>query len=579
MSVAKVLKLAEHRDRRHYRLALTRAMLGRDRARRVLIDHLAEVADLTGSDRVAVAWIDEYGPGVVHPHVVLDLLSDRPRRLFSAERLEKAWDFGIPGVLDDLGNAREERTATFAVALGSDGARGWFLVADSVTRQLLVQEGRRDRLMFLAGEISSVVLHADLGRTDDDGGSFAGWQFLKDLEGHESDGERSGIVGRRFEAGRLVVALVEEDLCVPAERRSELAERAWESVSSDDDIGPDERTLLGNMLEAYEDGELTRVATATLDAGRAAERVDHPAGALELYRCAYEVAAALCEPQTAIEAARASGRVLRRRGEWEHANRWYETALEIARRAQIWDLVARTRAGLAVIDKDRGDFEAARSGFESALELADRASDAQDTKASIYQDLMNLEYLAGELPIAARHGWRAVNTCATDGARARCLVAFAWILKELGDLEAAEDAYAVARETCEEHYYSVYAHAGFAHMAALRGDDDAYDRRMAECDALGWEDGPTTSKAEILYFRGLAHSVLGRWEEARTWLERAATFADEHSLDVIRDDAESALEELSGEEARPRTSTSPAPPEVRAGLRAMRDEVAGVVGA
>lgn len=579
MSVAKVLKLAEHRDRRHYRLALTRAMLGRDRARRVLVDHLAEVAELTGSDRVAVAWIDEYGPGVVHPHVVLDLLSDRPRRLFSAERLEKAWDFGIPGILDDLGNATDERTATFAVALGSDGARGWFLVADSVTRQLHVQEGRRDRLMFLAGEISSVVLHADLGRTDDDGGSFAGWRFLKDLEGHESDGVRSGIVGRRFEVSRLVVGLVAEDLCVPAERRSELAERAWESVSADDDIGADERALLGGVLEAYEDGELTRVAAATLDAGRAAERIDHPAGALELYRCAYEIAAALCDPQKAIEAARASGRVLRRRGEWKQADQWYETALEIAQRAKIWDLIARTRVGLAVIRKDRGDLSGAREGLEEALEAANIAKDA-DTTASVYHDLMTLEYTAGELPLAARHGWRAVNTYASDDGRSRCLVAFAWILRELGDLEAAEDAYAVASETAGEFYYRIYAHDGFAHMAALRGDAEAFDQRAARCDALGWEDGPATAKAEILYYRGVSHQLLGRTDEARSWLERAIDFAQAHSLEVVLRQARTALGELSGPTpVGKKPDITPAPPEVRDGLRAMRDEVVGALSA
>lgn len=578
MSVAKVLKLAEHRDRRRYRVALTRAMFGRDRARKTLIGHLAEVADLTISDRVAAVWIDEYGPGVVHPYIVLDLLSDRPRRLFSIEPLQKAWDFGIPGVLDELGAATDERAATFSVALGSDGARGWFLVADSVTRQLHVDDDRRDRLMFLAGEISSVVLHADLDRTDEEEGSFVGWAFLKDLEGHESDDARSAIVGRRFEVGRLMAGLVEEDLCVPTERRGELAERAWESVSSDADVEADELSLLGDMLEAYEDGELSRIGTVTLEAGQAAERIDHVAGALELYRCAYEIAAALGDAETGIEAARSSGRVLRRRGEWKKADGWYRTALDVAQRAQIWDLIARTLAGLAVIRRDLGDFSDARDGLEEALQAASKSNDA-DTTASIYVDLMVLEHQAGELPLAARHGWRAVNTYESDEGRSHCLVTFAWILKELGDLEAAEDAYAVACETANDFYYSIHAHDAFAHMAALRGDAEAFDNRAAECDALGWDDGPATAKAQILYFRGLSHRLLGRTDEARSWLERAVDYARAHSLEVVLDDARAALRELSGAPFEVKRQATSAPPEIRAGLRAMRDEVVGPLSA
>ncbi|NNF13583.1 MAG: tetratricopeptide repeat protein [Gemmatimonadetes bacterium] len=585
MSVAKVLKLAEHRDRRQYRLAMTRALVHGDPARRILLKHLAEVADLTGSDRVAVVWIDEYGAGLVHPHLILDLLSDRPRRFFSSDPLERAWDLGVPGALDDVIGSARGRVATFAVALGSDGARGWFLVADSVTRRVRVDEQRRDRLMFLAGEASAIVLHRDLDAEESETARFAGWRVLEDLEGYESNTRRSEVVGRRFEVGRLVVGLVEDDLVLPDERRQELAERARESIHRDQDVDEHEALLLGDLLHAYEAGDLPRLATVSLEAGHAAERDDHAHGALEMYRCSFEMAAALGEPETAIEAARSRGRVLRRRGQWAEADHWYGLALKIAERAELWDLIARTRAGLAVIHKDRGDLTAARSGFEGALDAAGSAKDA-DTTASIYQDLMNLEHVAGDLPVAARHGWRAVNTASTDATRTQCLVGFAWILKELGDIHAAEDAYAVARETADDYYYRLYAYDGYAHMAALRRDPAAFDARAAECDALGWRDGPATAKAEILYFRGVGHALLGRRDEARSWLEKAVAFAEDHAFEVVLDNARQALADLSGRDfevgALQRNAVpirSAAPHDVRDGLRAMRDEVLGALSA
>jgi len=151
MSVARVLRLDEYRDRRVYRLKMAQALHRADPARGGLLARLVEVAEWTGSERVAVVWIDEYGPGLVHPHVVLDLLADRPRRRFSPDPLQKAWEYGIPGAYDGTGDSGTDLSSTFAIALGSDGSRAWFLVADSISPRPAFGGPVRDRLMFLAG--------------------------------------------------------------------------------------------------------------------------------------------------------------------------------------------------------------------------------------------------------------------------------------------------------------------------------------------------------------------------------------------------------------------------------------------
>ena len=101
MSVAKVLRLDDYRDRRLHRLKLASALYSVDASRLEIFRHLVEVAELSAADRVATVWVDEYGPGLVHPYVVLDLLSDRPRGSFQVEPLHKAWEMGIPGAHDD----------------------------------------------------------------------------------------------------------------------------------------------------------------------------------------------------------------------------------------------------------------------------------------------------------------------------------------------------------------------------------------------------------------------------------------------------------------------------------------------
>ncbi|KPJ80481.1 MAG: hypothetical protein AMS19_09475, partial [Gemmatimonas sp. SG8_23] len=213
MPVGNVLKLDEYRDRRLSRLLRAKVLLAYDPTRTALHEHLVEIARSSGSDRVAAVWMDEYGPGLVHPYLVVDALSDRPRRSFSPESLHRAWERGVPGVYDRAVDP-EAPVGTFSIALGSDGARGWFVVAESAKRGAPLDQAARQRVMFLAGECSALVLHRDL---DDPGApseeeAFAGWQILRDLDGFEADEQRARDVHARFLVGRLVRMLLEDDL-------------------------------------------------------------------------------------------------------------------------------------------------------------------------------------------------------------------------------------------------------------------------------------------------------------------------------------------------------------------------------
>ena len=102
MPVANVLRLDEYRDRKHSRRHLTQALYAGDLVRSRVLPHLASIAEITGSDRVAVVWVDEFAPRHGHPWLVLDLLSDRPRRGFAVDPLQRAWERGIPGKEEPL---------------------------------------------------------------------------------------------------------------------------------------------------------------------------------------------------------------------------------------------------------------------------------------------------------------------------------------------------------------------------------------------------------------------------------------------------------------------------------------------
>ncbi|HSW28292.1 MAG TPA: hypothetical protein VLH75_02250 [Longimicrobiales bacterium] len=579
-----ILRLDAYRERRDQRLRLAMSLYGTDRGRSELLQHLVKVSGLLGADRAATVWIDEFGPGLVHPHVVLDLLSDRPRRAFVAEPLRRAWAGGVPGVSETVtGPApRGDGPAwTVAVALGSDGTRSWFLVADAVSPWGGMGAEVRDRLMFLAGECSAVVLHRDLdamvsAAADDSAQGrprFAGWHILQDIEGREGDEAESRRIATRFVVARLPRLLLEDDLAIPRDRLRQQAQRAREEVGRDAeamDVGP-EAVLWEEVLDAFQEADLERLGKALLNLAGTVESRAHLHGAAELYRTAYEIFAATGQVGLAVDAARFTGRALRRLASWDEAARWYAIAREVAVTASMGGKVAMVLDGMANIHRERGNLPAARTVLLEALGFARQSGDAEALGA-VCHGLAGAEHLSGNLQEAVGWGWKAVEAYGSPGERVMALATLGGILIDLGDLDAAADAWACTRDLSTNDYYRIYAVDALGHICALRGDGAGFARWAEAADALGWESGPLPAKAEILHYRGLSCLALGDTDRAHRYLERAVAFAEEHGFGRTLFAAEAALEGLGtrAKEAERRGVTPAAPVEVSSGLREMR---------
>ncbi|MGE0159446.1 MAG: hypothetical protein AB7T31_08525 [Gemmatimonadales bacterium] len=581
MPVADVLRLQEYRDRRSARLRLSQALHSAEARRQEVFEGLVEIAELAGADRAAAVWVDEHGSNLIHPWVVVDQLSNRPRRAFAYEPLAEAWQLGIPGARDRPAEPAASVPATFAVALGSDGTRAWFVVADSVVPRPMVPADVRDRIMFLAGECASVVLHRDLDAVvhPADGMSsarFAGWDILADLEGRESNETESRRIAQRFVVARLVRMHLDDDLAAPTERTAGQVRRARAELGARDEIGQ-EADLWERTLSALEESRLEDLSKALVELGDAVESQGHVNGALEIYRCGYEIAAAMGAARPAVDAARLAGRLTRRRADWSEAERWFRLTQQIAEAAGFHDAAARALVGLGGVKKELGNLPAARARFLDALVEAEASGD-RETIALVHHGLLGIEQAAGNFLESLSHGWIAISKYESDSGRARCVASLAGALMEMGDHDAAEDAWSYVALATEEHYYLVYARESLAHIRALRGDREGFLRYARESDALGWEQGASSATADALYTRGLSHESLGELDLARSWLKRAVKFAEEHRYNRILFDAESALRRLDEpiESIDFQEAHSAAPLEVREGLRAMRQRAAGV---
>jgi tetratricopeptide (TPR) repeat protein len=242
--------------------------------------------------------------------------------------------------------------------------------------------------------------------------------------------------------------------------------------------------------------------------------------------------------------------------------------------AGLEDVLSQVLVGLAGIARENGNLPAARAGFREALTVAERSGDA-DSVAFVHHALLGLEQQAGDLPAALNHGWAAMSKYESAAGRLRCLAGLAGALLEFGDHDAAEDAWVVVAASSAEKYYRVFAHDALSHIAALRREREVFEARVRECDALGWQSGDASAKAEILFYRGLSYRALREYELARSWLERARDFAEQHRYHRVYFKAEAALAALVPTTPPEATRTPSAPPEVREGLRAMRRELVG----
>lgn len=568
MSTSNVVSLDERRGHREARLRLTLALYGVEQERGVLAGHLTETLDLTGADRGALVWIDEYGPGLVHAHCVLDLVSDRPRRRFSAEPLRRAWERGIPGLLDEpdlTASGRriltESPRSLAAVALGSDGLRAWFLVVDSKTPRTALDAETVDALMFRAGECASIVIHDDLSvssedralQVDQDGFSrvererrsrFPGWPVLQDASDSTEDRERDRLVTLRFLVARLLRELADDDFAVDeaafTQRVETVEAEAQESLESD------RSGRWAELFQALRGRDHSRLAAAVLRVAVQAEKEGHLHGSRELHRLAYDVAVAGAHADHAVDAARFLGRVNRRLGSFGESERWYRAARSVAQAAGLSRGEALALDGLGNTYRVRGSLPRARDAYTEVLAMGEELEDP-NIRGRGHQNLALMEKHAGDTDAALRHGWAAVQDYGKAGS-----AYFFWALGDLGDifircgeLDSAERAFRIVADGVDSLDIRAGSLAALAHVSALRGDRVEHDRRIRRLDEEPMEKVSIETSAEILLLRGLSHVALGESEAAETWLRRALRFSDGHGVTRILFEAEAALDELS----------------------------------
>ena len=596
MSTSHVLRLADYRSGRAKRSEQTVALYRGDPVRSCLLGHLASAQELAGADRAAVVWIDEYGPGLVHVHCLLDLVGNPPRRDFTKQACRVAWAKGVPGLLDvpDAERAGEIPISgvrsSCCVAVGSDGTRAWFLIVDSLTPRPRLAVEVTDDLMFLAGEVAAVVLHQDLDRKaagprrlrkgagPEAGENFSGWAILKDLEGRESDVETNRRIATRFLVARAVRSALDEELTMDPEALRQQVHGVGRELDAVD-RGDPERASWSAVLAALGSGDGVELGSSLLELGDRVDMLGHLHGAREIFHLAYQVAVTCGSGAIAGSAARFLGRAHRRLGAWEESEQWCGVARDLGEALGDGRLSALATLGLGNTVREKGNLPRALDLHRQTLEWGEVDGDCYVQGLS-HHDLMTDEKLSGRFGKAIRHGWEAVRLYPSERDQLQALTDLAWAFVEVGELAAAEDAYTVVAHRTQDFRYRVYALEALAYIEALLGRRKQFEKRLEAVDETAWRGGPPFMVSELLLNRGKAYGLLGDTELAERWLTEAKTYSEEHGNNQISFQAEAALEALSaGEFTAEDTSAHTEPAsfedidEVRGELSSMRDQL------
>jgi tetratricopeptide (TPR) repeat protein len=583
MSTSSVVRLDEIRVRRHQRLRESSALYGGDPERSRVASILEQVIGIVEADRAATVWIDEYGTGMVHVHCVLDLVRTPSRRSFDPQLLQSAWEEGVPGLRDcpelSLGHVvplMEGVRSAAAVALGSDGARSWFVVVDSNRPRQELSGDRAGLLMYLAGECAAILLHRELplACTAEDGASdferrrrtsFGGWPILQDIEGREADDDANRRIAARFLVGRLVRGLLEEEFAVEREAvlyRAAGVRRELGTVSMDDP----ERQLWERVVTAVEEENPDLLAGVLLELGSLVERQGHLFGAREFHRTAYEVAVIGGDSSTTADAARFHARACRKLGDLVESRSWYETALRISRAREDQRVMAVVLDGLANTFREMGELVRSREVVEEGMEVA-LALDDRYAVASFHHTLLSLDRFEGRWSEAIVNGWQAVGLYAEPYHQALALLDLAGVFVDVRQFRSADDAYAVVEGMAPNRAVTLMAISGRAYTAAMDGDVTLFELHSARLDATEWMALPPAFRTQIELYRGMALAELGRARGARSWLERARGHAELHQLRRLVDEANLAIEALRSAAPVPKRSFAPA----EAAIRVMRE--------
>jgi len=252
------------------------------------------------------------------------------------------------------------------------------------------------------------------------------------------------------------------------------------------------------------------------------------------------------EADVATQAHLRRGFCLRQMGDLPASLFAYQTAGEIAQTANDMVGVLRARIGEAKGAIARGNMPQAREILDETITRA-KEHGLNAVQSMALHDRSSVSYLSGDFELAIRLAYEALSITDSARERDRILGDIAASFFHLGVHSAARDAYLILAATAQEQYERWLATLNLMEVAAADGEELLFEqyRRSVDVQVL-------PPQLEVLYWLqgGTSYEALGHFDEARAFLEKALSFAEQNEFYNFVFQADSALRSLGSAERR-----------------------------
>lgn len=250
------------------------------------------------------------------------------------------------------------------------------------------------------------------------------------------------------------------------------------------------------------------------------------------------------EADVATQAHLRRGFCLRQMGDLPASLAAYQTAGCIAGSANDMVGVLRARIGEAKGAMARGNLPHGREILDDTIIQA-KVHGLDAVRSMALHDQSTVAALTGDCELAIKLAYEALSMTESARERDRILGDIATSFSNLGVHTAARDAYLILAATAQEQYTRWLATLNLMELSAVDGEELLFEQHRRSIDVL-----ILPPDLEALYWvqGGNGYEVLGRSDEARTFLEKGLSFAEEHELFQFVFQAEAALKRLGSAE-------------------------------
>lgn len=286
--------------------------------------------------------------------------------------------------------------------------------------------------------------------------------------------------------------------------------------------------LVRTASEARRRKNVRLLAPALLAYAHYLEDDAHYEEALDVLWTLFQVAGDRLKESDSIAARLRTARLNRKLARFDEAEAAYAEAAALATATGDRHSVLLSRLGQAEALRGRGNLADAERCLRTILSETQAAGD-RDAQALAEHLLSAALVTQGQPAEAITHAWRAFELYDGEASRMRALNDVGIMLRALGDVAGAEQAFNEVVRRASGHDQDTNAVIELLECASLRRDRVAFTRLRSECRKREPRMAPNM-RVDFHLKQGIGHARFGDFRRAESSLDRALALAEEAGL-------------------------------------------------